>query len=127
MHALPRALEMAVNNKQKRALTRYLVPGAVDVYDGLSDIYLGRLVNIHQHGLMLMGDRRLEEDKLYTLDLHLPQPVDGRTTLQLDVDCLWTRNAEHNGKHWAGFAIIDLSPPSAARVSTLIALLDQSE
>lgn len=116
-----------MNNKQKRALARYVVPGAVDVYDGPSDIYLGRLVNIHQRGLMLMGDRRLEEDKLYTLDLHLPQPIDGRTALQLDVDCLWTRNAEHNGKHWAGFAIIDLSPQSAAHVSALITLLGQPE
>lgn len=116
-----------MNNKQKRALARHLVPGAVDVYDGLNDIYLGRLVNIHQRGLMLMGDRRLEEDKLYTLDLHLPQSVDGRATLQLDVDCLWTRNAEHNGKHWAGFAIIDRSTQSAAHVSALVALLGEPE
>lgn len=116
-----------MSNNHKRALARYLVPGAVDIYDGASDIYLGRLVNIHQRGLMLMGDRRLEEDKLYTLDLHLPQPINGCNTLQLDVDCLWTRSADHNGKHWAGFSIIDLSVASAARVSMLITLLGQPE
>jgi len=116
---------VTVGYKQKRGLARYRVPRAVDVYDGLNDIYLGRLVNIHQSGLMLMGDRRLEEDKLYALDLHLPRPVSNHSTIQLDADCLWTRNTEHNGKHWAGFAFIALSAQSAAQVSALIELLGQ--
>ncbi|MDQ2076303.1 PilZ domain-containing protein [Marinimicrobium sp. ABcell2] len=111
--------------KQQRGLERYGVTDAVDVYDSLRDVYLGRLVNIHRRGIMLMGDQRLEEDKLYKLDLHLPQPLNGHNTIQLGVDCLWTRNADHNGKHWAGFAIIDLSPQSAEDVDALIAALDQ--
>jgi hypothetical protein len=114
-----------MSDKPERGLERYGVRDAVDVYDSLRDVYVGRLVNIHERGLMLMGDQRLEEDKLYKLDLHLQQPLNGHTTIQLGADCLWTRNADHNGKHWAGFAIIDLSAQSAEDVAALIVLLDQ--
>ena len=60
-----------------RALQRHGINGAVDVYDSLRDVYIGRLVNIHSEGLMIIGDVRLEEDKLYKLDLHLPEHVNG--------------------------------------------------
>lgn len=109
--------------EQQRQLERYGLRDAVDVYDNLRDIYLGRLVNIHARGLMLMGDQPMEEDKLYKLDLHLPQAVNGRSTIHLGVDCLWTRNADHNGKHWAGFTIIDRSPEADDDIEGLITLL----
>lgn len=103
-----------------RALQRHGIDGDVDVYDSLRDIYLGRLVNIHSQGLMLLGDIPLEEDRLYKLDLHLPHSLNGRTSIHLGVDCLWTRNADYNGKHWAGFTIIDISPDAAEDIRLLV-------
>lgn len=108
-----------------RALERHGIDGDVDVYDSLRDLYLGRLVNIHNQGLMIIGDLPLEEDKLYKLDLHLPRPLGGHTSIHLGVDCLWTRNAEYNGKHWAGFSIIDLSPQAAEDIRQLVRQLGQ--
>lgn len=114
---------------QPRALERYALAEAVDIYDGGRDVYLGRLVNIHSQGLMLIGDQPLEENKIYQLDLHLPRSVNGRNTVHLGVDCLWTRNAIDNskhwsgGKHWAGFAIIDISPEAAEDIHALISVL----
>lgn len=109
-----------LNCSNDRGLKRHGIVGNVDVYDSLRDIYLGRLVNIHQQGLMIMGDIALEEDKLYQLDLNLPEPINDRTSIHLGVDCLWTRNADYNGKHWAGFAIIDLSPQTAEDIHQLV-------
>lgn len=109
--------------EQQRSLERHGVTDAVDVYDSLRDVYLGRLVNIHGKGLMLMGDQPLDEDKLYQLDLHLPRSINGHQTIHLGVDCLWTRSAGYNGKHWAGFAIIDLSPAAAKDIDELIEML----
>lgn len=106
-----------------RSLERHGIHGAVDVYDNLRDVYMGRLVNIHTEGLMIIGDVRLEEDKLYKLDLHLPEHVNGRNTIHLGVDCLWVRNADHNDKHWAGFSIIDISPQGAEDIRAVIKLL----
>lgn len=112
-------------NDHQRQRERYAIEDAVDVYDNLRDIYLGRLVNIHHQGLMIIGDQPLEEDKLYKLDLHLPHPINGRNSIHLGVDCLWTRNADHNGKHWAGFTIIDASPQGTEDIDTLIQNLGQ--
>lgn len=111
------------NLSNDRARERHEVSTAVEVYDNLRDIYLGRLVNIHTEGLMIMGDVRLEEDKLYKLDLLLPEYINERNSIHLGVDCLWVRNADHNGKHWAGFNIIDLSPQAAEDIRGLINLL----
>ncbi len=115
-----------VPHNNDRALERHGIDGDVDVYDNLRDVYLGRLVNIHAQGLMIIGDLPLEEDKLYKLDLHLPRPVAGHTSIHLGVDCLWTRNADYNGKHWAGFSIIDISPQAAEAIRELVEQLGQA-
>lgn len=98
------------HESEGRKRERSGVTQSIDVYDSLHDVYLGRVVNIHSEGLMLIGDQPFQEDCLYRLDLHLNEPVNGSNSLQLGVDCLWARNAEDNGKHWAGFSIIDASP-----------------
>jgi hypothetical protein len=107
------------SSSNDRALERHIINCDVDVYDSLRDIYLGRLVNIHTEGLMIVGDIALEEDKLYTVDMHLPAD---NQVLKLGVDCLWTRVADQNGKHWTGFNIIDLSAAAAHEIRKLISL-----
>ncbi|MFO1388907.1 PilZ domain-containing protein [Cellvibrio sp.] len=103
-----------------RSLHRHLISGDVDVYDSLRDIYLGRLVNIHTQGLMLVGDVPLEEDRLYELDMHIPDEQNNKKVLRVGVDCLWTRAADQNGKHWTGFSIIDLTPHAMEEIHKLI-------
>lgn len=98
------------HDHEPRSRVRHTPASDIDVYDNTRDQYLGRLVNIHQDGLMVIGDHPFEEDCLYKLDLHLPQPVNGCNSVHIGVDCLWARNADDNGKHWAGFSIIDASP-----------------
>lgn len=109
-----------------RLLERHSISGAVDVYDSLRDVYIGRLVNIHTQGLMVLGDVPLEEDKLYKLDLHLPEYINERNSIHMGVDCLWTRNADYNSKHWSGFTIIDISPQGAEDILGLIKILGES-
>lgn len=103
-----------------RALHRHPISGDVDVYDSLRDIYLGRLVNIHTKGLMLVGDVPLEEDRLYELDMHIPDANNNKQVLRVGVDCLWTRAADQNGKHWTGFSIIDSTPQATDEIRKLI-------
>ena len=104
-----------------RMLHRHTLNADVDVYDSLRDVYLGRLVNIHTQGLMIVGDVLLEEDRLYELDMHLPNMDSSKRVLRLGVDCLWTRAADQNGKHWTGFSIIDSTPQAAEEIHRLIA------
>ncbi|MCP8899762.1 PilZ domain-containing protein [Gilvimarinus xylanilyticus] len=106
-------------SKNSRCQARQATGQTVDVYDNTLDAYVGRLVNIHTQGLMVIGDQPFEEDRLYRLDLHLSHPVNERNSIHLGVDCLWVRNADDNGKHWAGFSIIDASPQALEDIETL--------
>lgn len=108
------------SHEHDRELERHSINGEVAVYDCLRDLYIGRLVNIHTQGLMIMGDIPLEEDKLYTLDLHLPEPISNQTIIQLGIDCLWARDADMAGKYWIGCAIIDVSPQSTEAIRELV-------
>ena len=103
-----------------RSMHRHVVSGDVDVYDSMRDIYLGRLVNIHTQGLMVVGDVPLEEDRLYELDMHILEENNAKQVIRIGVDCLWTRAADENGKHWTGFNIIDSTPQAADVIHELI-------
>ncbi|WP_049722628.1 hypothetical protein [Gilvimarinus polysaccharolyticus] len=106
---------------EARSAKRPSIGQCIDAYDNTRDAYLGRIVNLHNKGLMLIGDQPFEEDCLYRLDLQLSEPVNERNSIQLGVDCLWVKNAEDNGKHWAGFSIIDASPQALEDIETIAA------
>jgi hypothetical protein len=106
--------------RQDRENHRHLIHADVDVYDRLRDIYLGRLVNIHSHGLMIVGDVALTEDRLYELDMHIPATNNQKQLIKLGVDCLWVREADQQGKYWAGLSLIDVTPESAEEIRKLI-------
>ncbi len=108
---------------EQRSLPRHRLSAPITVVDRNRNLTLGRLVDLHSEGLMLMGDQPLQVDHLYQLDLYLPQPLQGETLLQLGVDCLWTRCDEGAVMHWSGFQIIDLSERAARQIEELVELL----
>lgn len=114
------------SHEHDRELERHSVHSDIDIYDSLRDLYIGRLVNIHAQGLMIVGDVRLEEDRLYTLDLHLPEAINNQLVLQVGVDCLWTRDADLSGKFWMGFAIIDVSGSGLEGIHKLVEMLGEA-
>jgi hypothetical protein len=114
-------------HENDRALERHSVNGDIDVYDSLRDIYIGRLVNIHAQGLMIVGDIALDEDRLYEIDMHIPTTSNQKRLLRLGVDCLWARSADQNGKIWIGFSIIDVSSTAAEEIRRLIEVWGNSE
>lgn len=112
----------------RRSLKRHSIESAVEVYDSLRGMYLGRLVNIHSDGLMLMGENAvIAADRLYQLDLHLPQHVNGKGIMHLGVDCLWVRESDECTKHLSGFQIIDMAPETKKDIEELVLLLGEEK
>lgn len=109
---------MTPNHQRQRE--RHSVTQDVDIYDALRDTYVGRLVNMHDKGLMLIADKPLVEDTLYTFDIHLPLPINHLNAIQIGVDCLWVRDADLAGKYWMGCSIIDASAESLDIIRQLI-------
>lgn len=110
----------------QRARERYTINAVVDVVDTNRELIMGRLVNVHQEGMMVMGADAVSVDHLYQLELRPSQAVNGRSAIPLGGDCLWVRFAVDTNQYWSGFQIIDLSDESLADIETLITLFGQS-
>lgn len=88
-----------------------------------TDERVGQLVNLHEQGLMLLGDFGFTENKLYSLRIHLPQSLCDAGELTLGVDCLWVRVDEDADSQWSGFQIIDASTEQVAVIHQVIACM----
>lgn len=106
----------------KRRLKRHQISGVVEINDSVTQKYLGRLVNIHSEGLMLMGDELLSIDKIYQIKLTLPQTIGGVDSVEMGIDCLWVRESGDDSPHWAGCRIIDASEQVLTLVEQLVGL-----
>lgn len=107
----------------ERRLERHKPASTVEVYDTNRDIYVGRLVNIHEQGLMLMGEVEVESDHVYQFDLQLTSPTGGDSVIHVGVDCLWVRGSDQSPTFWSGFHIIDLSDKAREQIHALVGLL----
>ncbi len=104
----------------QRKLKRFQLTALVDIVNRQSQKMVGRLVNVHTEGLMVIGEFAFEEEKLYQLDLLLPKTFD-RPLIPVDVDCLWTRTAhDQSNILWSGFSIVECSDQAQADIEVLI-------
>ncbi|MEX1032509.1 MAG: PilZ domain-containing protein [Cellvibrionaceae bacterium] len=118
---------MASSEEKKtdqRRLPRHALSEPVNVYDRATQSFMGRLVNIHAEGLMIMGNQAFEDENIYQLDLQLPRPINGHDMIAIGVDCLWSRSEEAH-VHWAGCRVIDISDEALRDLEALIELFGQ--
>ena len=115
------AMESAEDRPYKRKLKRYQLTALIDIVERTSQEFVGRLVNLHGEGMMIIGDYPFQEDTLYKLDLKLPKNVGKNPVISVDVDCLWTRSAQDNDTTlWSGFSIYSCSEEAKADIEHLI-------
>lgn len=92
-----------------RTDTRKNTDAQMVVVDLNSGDHIGNLLNISNGGFMLLSPSPIELDKLYRLEIRLSHEINGKSTIQLGADSLWS-NALNDDKHfWTGFQIIDIS------------------
>lgn len=109
------------NDGNQRRLKRFKLSADVDVVDREGQKHLGRLANVNAEGLMIIGDYVFQEDKLYQIDLKLPEGYEGVESISLEIDCLWTRPAQEDSNiNWSGFSIVDVSDQAKVELEKLI-------
>jgi hypothetical protein len=96
---------------------------AVEVSDAITSLVVGRLVNVHVEGLMIVGEHNLPNNNLYQFVLQLPAEINGQSRIDLGVDCLWSRSNDDQTQFWAGCRIIDISDTALENLKSLINLL----
>ncbi len=105
---------------ENRSKERVDVPQLVAVFDSLSDIELGTIVNLHEEGFLLIGSGVVGDNRVYQLRFEFSDPVDDVTNISIGAECLWTNETGSGDKIWAGFHIIDISESDKTIISHLI-------
>lgn len=62
---------------QRRKLERHHVSASLEVYDLDSGELLGRVVDLHTEGLMLLSKQPIELDRSWALQVNLPMTLNG--------------------------------------------------
>ena len=106
--------------KEQRRHERVTLSESIVIHDIINDRKLGELVNLAMEGLMVICDEHIETHSILQLAFDLPEPIQGLKTLEIGVDCLWCRKADHFHRHWAGFQIIDVSEETSRVIAALI-------
>lgn len=107
-------------SRNRRSRSRVQISLDATLVDKQSQKQMGKLVNIHKEGLMIITKSdAVEEDKLYQATLMVNQP-DGFNEIALGLDCMWMKKLEQGIGYWAGFRIISASNEALEEIARLI-------
>lgn len=89
-----------------RRARRREVDGTVPVVDAMLGTRVGRLGNVSETGLLLIGSTPLADDALYQLAFELVGPDGAPFEVEAGTHLLWTSDAQAPGQTWAGLRFI---------------------
>ncbi|GAB4358527.1 MAG: PilZ domain-containing protein [Methylohalobius sp. ZOD2] len=108
-----------MSERRKEPRVPVLIP--LRVHDQGSGEVLGELANLSRRGMMLFGQRSIEPNRVFQVEIALPESRDLTTNrLGLGIESLWTERDEGDGRYWIGFEIIDFAPQAAELLEQLI-------
>ncbi len=110
---------MTDSNEEKRSRERIYINGSVLVLDALRDMELGKLVNLHEDGFLLITSEKIEEGSIYQLKFFPLPPIDGVSEISVGAECLWTSETDSGEQVWCGFHIMDISESGLSAVKDL--------
>ena len=109
----------------RRLLRRHKLSADIAILDNLRLEPIGKLVDIHQQGLLMLG-RSFVIASSYQLSLMLPNSINGQTYIEIGVECLWCQaSVDNDTLFWVGFMIIDKSKNATAGIQSLINITAQ--
>lgn len=96
-------------SKEFRRARRRQLTEPVEVTDALTDEVLGRLGNLSETGMLLLGRDPGVEDGLFQVHFSLPLPQGGSHRFSLGVHQLWSEAHASRAGFWSGFRFIDVA------------------
>lgn len=112
---------MSVENLDERRIKRrHQLRSHVKVRDVHSNTMLGQVANLHQEGIMILG-QGLTVNATYQIELQLPNTVYSQQSIILGIECLWHQAmTSDNSVFWSGCSIIDKTPVADQCIVSLI-------
>lgn len=109
------------NGSDKRRTERKPMHGGVTVTDAISQQDAGRLGNLSENGLMLIGSQAPRHNGIRQLSMTLPG-IDGTGyAIEVGVQAMWHRQAANLGSVWAGYRIISIDADATAALNAWLA------
>ena len=111
--------KMKPQGRDKRQLERVPVHESVTVVDAMREMELGKMVNLHEEGFLLITNHEIKENSLFQLKFLFSEEIDGETEVGVGAECLWTLETDTGHQLWAGFHIMDLSEKGQLIITAL--------
>ena len=105
---------------ERRKLERHHVSSSLEVYDLDSGQLLGRVVDLHAEGLMLLSERPIELDKAWALQVNLPMTLNGISEFTLDAESRWNRESISGEQFWTGLQFTSLPDESRKCIDSMV-------
>lgn len=105
---------------QRRKLERHHVSSSVEVYDLDSGEMLGRVVDLHTEGLMLLSEQPIALNRDWALQVNLPMTLNGVSEFLLCAESLWNRESIAGGQYWTGLQFTNLPDDSRQCIERMI-------
>lgn len=110
-----------MQDDERRRLERHPVSNSLEVYDLSNGHHLGRVVDLHVEGLMLLSEHPIELNRHYALQVNLPMTLNGRREFLLDAESLWHRKSINGSQYWTGLHFTDLPDESRQCIEKMVA------
>lgn len=109
-----------ISPAEKRTLERHHLLYYLRVWDIDGDCLIGHLADVSTEGLMVVGEKKLESDKLYKLRMLLPSGAGEADPLEFNATTCWSSNDVNKMFYDTGFQFSDISPDTLGRIKNLI-------
>ena len=105
---------------ERRKLERHHVSSSLEVYDLDSGQLLGRVVDLHAEGLMLLSEVPIELDRAWALQVNLPMTLNGIREFTLDAESRWNRPSISGQQFWTGLQFTSLPDESRKCIESMV-------
>ena len=106
---------------EQRKFPRKTAIETLDIFDRITNVLMGRVINITTAGFMMLGAKVLTQGSVYQFDMSLPTPVNQLSKVSFGAEVAWQAETNQNGSYWTGLHIIDISAQDRAVIAELIA------
>lgn len=105
----------------KRLLKRRELISQLAVVDVDTGDAVGRIVDVTAEGFALVSPARVPEGRAFSLEIALPEPAFGRSSVRVEAQSVWCRPDESPDLFLTGFRIAEASAPDIhALVATIV-------
>lgn len=106
--------------QEKRHFKRWHLIYYLQVRDRHTSQAIGHLIDINQEGMMLLSEVPISCDRIFHLQMLLPEEVVGMTSWEFDAKSLWSKPDVNPNLHTTGFHLLNVLPEDVGMIECLI-------